>query len=334
MLKTDKFTGPLAPHLQGLLDEKRALGFKYGEQERLLGVLDELSKSFDCTNGLSKELCTEFVKKDPNWHQATQENRLNLIRVLAEYMIRHDIPAYMLDTSIITKQYENFKPYIFTHKEIDDIFNVADNIKPTTARSHIFYPTILRLQYGCGLRISEALNLKMKDVDFNNKILHIKNAKNNKDRDVPFSDSISEYLQWYNRKIHPTYNDEDFFFKSNWGSGRYNITAVGHYFKNILFECNIKTGGRKNGGPHLHNLRHTFCVHSINNMFRNGISHEVALPLLMTYMGHASLSETGKYLKLTAEAFPDLVAQINEVYSKIMPDLEVNDETKCKYKRA
>ncbi len=64
----------------------------------------------------------------------------------------------------------------------------------------------------------------------------------------------------------------------------------------------------------------------MSKMFHEGISHEVALPLLMTYLGHATLSETGKYLKLTAEAFPDLVNQINQIYSQIIPDLEVKTE--------
>ena len=150
--------------------------------------------------------------------------------------------------------------------------------------------------------------------------------KNNKDREIPFSDSVAEYLQWYKRKTHPVYNDTDLFFRSNRGSGHYEKTAVNHYFHDILFKCGITSGGRKFGGPHLHNLRHTFCVHSMNNMFHNGIPHEVALPLLMTYMGHATLSETGKYLKLTAEAFPDLIDQINKIYGSIMPDLEVKTE--------
>ena len=326
MSMNKEFTGPLAKYLQGLLDEKRSLGFKYREQERLLGVLDKMSISFDCSDGLSKELCLEFVKKDPNWHQVTQENRVALIRVLAEYMIRHDVPAYMLDFSIVTRQYEDFKPYIFNHDEIHDIFCAADNIKPHASKSHIFYPTLLRVQYGCGLRISETLNLTMKDVDFEKQLLHVKNAKNNKDREIPFSDSVAEYLQWYKRKTHPVYNDTDLFFRSNRGSGHYEKTAVNHYFHDILFKCGITSGGRKFGGPHLHNLRHTFCVHSMNNMFHNGIPHEVAIPLLMTYMGHATLSETGKYLKLTAEAFPDLIDQINKIYGSIMPDLEVKTE--------
>ena len=326
MLKSNNFTGPLANYMQGVLIEKRKLGFKYEEQERLFRILDELSKSFDCSNGLSKELCMKFVEKEPNWHQATQEGRVYLIRVLAEYMIRHNVPAHMLDTSIITKKYEDFKPYIFTHSQIHDIFCAADKINPIWSNSHIFYPTILRVQYGCGLRISETLGLKIKDVDFKNNILHVKNAKNNKDRDIPFSNSIAIYLKWYFNKIHVVYNSEDYFFKSKLGNGLYNKSSVNSYFHDILFKCGIQSGGRRNGGPHLHNLRHTFCVHSLSNMLHKGISHEVALPLLMIYLGHNSLSETGKYLKLTAEAFPDLVEQINKIYCNVIPNLEVKFE--------
>ena len=93
-----------------------------------------------------------------------------------------------------------------------------------------------------------------------------------------------------------------------------------------ISDCGIMHGNKSDGGPHLHNLRHTFCVHSLEAMLRNGIPHQVALPLLMTYLGHSSLSATGRYLKLTAEAFPDLVDQINRIYADIIPDLEVKTE--------
>lgn len=326
MSRNKVFTGPLSNYLRGLLDEKRSLGYKYDEQERLLAVLDEISKQYDCSEGLSKELCLAFVQKQPNWRQATQEGRVALIRVLAEYMIRHDIPAYTIDGTIVTNQHEDFKPYIFTHKQISAIFNAADKIRPNCVNSHIFYPTILRIQYACGLRISETLELRMKDVDLGNKVLHVINAKNNKDRDIPVSDSAIEYMNWYKRKVHPAHNPEDYFFKSRRGNGHYEKTAVNHYFRDILFDCGIKHGGKNDGGPHLHNLRHTFCVHSLESMLRNGIPHQSALPLLMTYMGHSTLSATGRYLKLTAEAFPELVQQINQIYSEIIPDLEVKTE--------
>lgn len=326
MSKSKIFTGPLAEHIQKFLDEKRALGFKYEEQERVLFVLDRMSMRFDCSNGLPKDLCLAFVERDPNWRQRTQEQRVTLIRTFAEYLIRHEIPAHMIDYSTVTNRNEDFKPYIFTHSQISDIFKAADSIRPHSSNSHIFYPAILRVQYGCGLRISETLGLRMKDIDTDKNILHVINAKNNKDRDIPVSDSVMEYIRWYGRKIHPVYVPDGYFFKSRRGTGHYDKTAVNHYFRDILFDCGIMHGNKSDGGPHLHNLRHTFCVHSLEAMLRNGIPHQVALPLLMTYMGHASLSATGRYLKLTAEAFPDLVDQISRIYADIIPDLEVTTE--------
>ena len=297
MSKNKIFTGPLAEHMADFLKEKRSLGYKYEEQERILHVLDEMSKQFDCSRGLPKDLCLAFVKRDPNWRQKTQEQRVTLIRTFAEYLIRHEIPAYL-----------------------------ADSIRPHSSNSHIFYPAILRVQYGCGLRISETLGLRMKDVDMDENILHVINAKNNKDRDIPVSSSVMEYIKWYGRKTHATYIPDDYFFKSRRGTGHYEKTAVNHYFRDILFDCGIMHGNKSDGGPHLHNLRHTFCVHSLEAMMRNGISHQVALPLLMTYMGHSSLSATGRYLKLTAEAFPDLADQISRIYADIIPELEVKTE--------
>ena len=82
--------------------------------------------------------------------------------------------------------------------------------------SHIFYPAILRIQYGCGLRISETLGLRMKDVDMDKNILHVINAKNNKDRDIPVSDSVMEYIKWYGRKTHAAYEPDASFQEPPW----------------------------------------------------------------------------------------------------------------------
>ncbi len=155
-------------------------------------MLDKMSGQFDCSRGLPKDLCIALTKKEPNWHQTTQELRVALLRVLSEYMIRHVVPGYVIDNTIVTNLHEDFKPYIFSYREISDIFAVADGIKSNRVNSHIFYPVLLRVQYGCGLRISETLGLRMKDVDFNEGTLHVINAKNNKNRDV----LISTYPPW------------------------------------------------------------------------------------------------------------------------------------------
>ena len=317
------FTGPLAVYLTSLVEERHRMGFKFSEEERLLHELDRMSIGFDCTNGLPEGLVAKFIERKPNWHQETQKHHVYAVRILALYLLRHDVPAFLADLSSVTDLHENYKPYIFTHEEVSEIFRHADGIRPNGQRSHIFYPTLLRVQYGCGLRISETLSLRMSDVDFKENVFHVKDAKNHKDRDVPFSDSVGSYLSWYSSQVHPVYREDDYFFMSRWGDRRYSINTVSAYFREILSRCGIHHGGRKNGGPHLHCLRHTFCCHSLEKMLREGTSHQAALPLLMAYLGHSSLIATGYYLKLTAEAFPDLQERIDQLYGDIIPDLKV-----------
>lgn len=323
MSKNEGFIGPLSLCLDGIVAERHRMGFSFREEERLLHELDLMSLKFDCMGGLPEELVKSFIGPKPNWHQGTQKHHVRVVRLLALYMLRHDMPAFLADPASVTNLHEDYKPYIFTHEEINEIFDQAESARPSVLCSHIFYPTVLRVQYGCGLRISETLSLRMEDVDFDRNVFHIKDAKNHKDRDVPFSGSVGEYLSWYSRQMHPVYNNGDYFFMSRWGDRKYSISTVSSYFREILFRCGIPHGGRKNGGPHLHCLRHTFCCHSLEKTLRDGTAHQAALPLLMIYLGHSSLAATGYYLKLTAEAFPDLQEKINQLYGDIIPDLKV-----------
>jgi len=61
----------------------------------------------------------------------------------------------------------------------------------------------------------------------------------------------------------------------------------------------------------------------LHQFLKNGVPHRAALPILSAYMGHSSLDSTGRYLRLTAEAFPELAKQMEEEFGHIIPDLEV-----------
>jgi len=307
-----------------MLSEKKALGLKYREQERLMHVFDKLSQKYDCNNGLSKELVLAFVKKRPHWRKATQEQRIYIIRQIAYFLNNHGIKAYVCDKGRITKTNEHFKPYIFSHEEIKKIFKAIDSEKAfrNYNRNHILYPVIIRMLYGCGLRISEALNLKIKDVDLNNRLININNSKNHKSRILPINNSIVSYCDNYLKQVHPFYNEDDFFFESPTG-GKYYCSSIYHHFRKILFKCGISHGGRRNGGPRLHDLRHTFCINSLRQFIENGIDYKTALPIISVYMGHSSLSATAKYLRLTAEAYPEITQKMESQYGNIIPCLEV-----------
>lgn len=331
MSENKVYHGTFAKHLQDFIEEKRSLGYRYKEEERLAHTFDQVSLGFDCSEGLSTELARAFTEYQPNWQATTQKRRISFIQNFGEYLLRHDISAFRPGYSELKNMQPAFKPYIFSHEEIDRLFSMADRIRPNCRNSHIFYPVLFRVLYGTGIRISEALALTVEDVDLKKQTLRIMNPKNHKDRILPISDSVTEYCKWYQKKIHPLYHKDDLFFMSNRGTGSYYRNNVQIFFSRMVADAGIPTRGYKGGGPHLHCLRHTFCVHSLEKMIRDEVPHGVALQLLCSYMGHQSLSATGRYLQLTAEAFPNLAEKIEEATKDIFPVIAPLKEVRMPY---
>lgn len=98
------------------------------------------------------------------------------------------------------REQSEYIPYTFTDEEFRAIIHAADeflgNRRGSTKSSRVF-PMLLRMLYGCGLRLGEALALRWENVDLGAGILHIKKAKNNKERDVPMDPSLTSLLETY-----------------------------------------------------------------------------------------------------------------------------------------
>lgn len=326
-----EYLGPFAAQLRAFIDEKRLLGCRYMEEERLAHKFDDMSMEYDVSGGLSPELVNTFIKYQPNWQATTQKRRISFLKNFGCYLLKHDIQAFLPGHEVLRTAAVNFKPYIFSHEEVDELFRLSDHIHPNYRQSHIFYPVLFRVLYGTGMRISETLHLTMADVDLKEKIIRVVDPKNHKDRHLPIDGSLAEYCSWYCSKIHPVYRGDDLFFLSNRGDGHYSRNNIQVYFNTLVYKMGIPYHGYKGGGPHLHCLRHTFCVHSLEKMLREEIPHSVALQLLSAYMGHRSLSATGRYLQLTAEAFPNLTERLENMYGDIFPKFEPVKEIRMPY---
>lgn len=171
----------------------------------------------------------------------------------------------------------------------------------------------------------------MQDVDLDAMKISVKDTKNRHDRVLPIDASLVKYLKWYKEQIHGVYHDEDLFFLTN-NHKHYHTGNCNVFFVSLIKRMNIPYRGYKNRSASIHSLRHTFCVHSLEKMLHDDIPNGVALKLLSCYMGHQSLSATGRYLQLTAEAFPDLTQKIESMYGDVFPKVEfLPEEVKMPY---
>jgi len=185
-------------------------------------------------------------------------------------------------------------------------------------------PTILRLLYSTGLRISEALSIKNEDVKFDKRYILIRKTKNGCERIVPINDSLFEVLQQYNsyRDKIPVKNvsspNSFFFIKSD---GKYcNAQSVYKWFRQLQTECGIPYTGNHHG-PRVHDLRHTFAVHSMVQLAHEGQDLYSSLPIISVCLGHKSLSATEQYVRLTGEMYPELISQCSTINAFMYPKI-------------
>ncbi len=309
--------------LDNFLNFKRACGYKYKSEETILKAFyiytQENKKS---VLGLSKEFLETWSILGIREGRKSLSNRVSVIREFGIYLNTLEYKVHVLKP-LKNSTNKSFIPYVFSKEEIEKIFLVIDNLENSNRNrynSHEVYPVLLRLLYGCGLRISEALNLKIKNVDIQSGKLLIDVAKYNKQRIVIMSDSLKEICKEYKSKYLSTKEAETTFFQHKDGTLR-SRCQVNNFFKQLLYKANIPYLGRGKG-PYLHNLRHTFACHSFYQMHTNGIDMNVGIFLLSTYLGHESIKATERYLKLSQEIFPELMSNINLCNSNIYTEID------------
>jgi integrase len=177
-------------------------------------------------------------------------------------------------------------------------------------------PELFRVLYGCGLRVGEALRLRVADVDLTEGVLTIEQGKFRRDRLVPVAPALRRRLQKYYECLESRRRD-DLFFPSPRG-GRYKVTSIYCVFRKLLAYAGIAHGGRGRG-PRLHEIRHTMAVHRLEAWYRAGEDLNAKLPLLATYLGHSTTVGTSAYLQLTETLFTDVVTRLETVVGHVIP---------------
>ena len=239
-------TGPLSTIILQFLSDMRFSGRKYRSEECYLKSIDETAKEMNCSeNDLSQELVEKWIQKNDFESHKTWSNRIVIIRRLAKYMNARGYNAYTTPI-IVSKKSTDFVPYIFTKKELQRLFDAADHL-PSYANCPnrtIVFSLLIRLLYGCGLRISEALHLKMKDVDLKNGVLCIRQSKFEKSRYVPMDLNLTERCKKYVQLIRNNATAEDFFLPSPDNGPYSHLLEAGVnlvYIRDILGHVDIAT---------------------------------------------------------------------------------------------
>ena len=255
----------------------------------------------------------------------TRAYKIIAVRTFIKYLRSLGVSAFM---PVVPKIISGYIPYIFSDEELEKIFKAADNSLFTKRQPYTYikteFPMILRLLYGCGLRIGETLALQMKDIDLIGGILTLFHTKNRKHRLVPMSLSLTKIVQRYCIATGIIGTPEAFLFPGINPQRPVTIQSVRDRFNVIFKNLGIVLPNRKRleRGPCQHCLRHVFVFKSFAQAQANGRSIDDSVPFLSIYLGHNSLLETEKYLKFNSELFPNALELFEHYAGAAFPEAD------------
>lgn len=244
----------------------------------------------------SNEQLLDFTKKNPE--QVTQDD---VKAYIAENLSEKAATSIILFLAAIKFAYSNILhnditaaikrpkrekklPTVLTKGEVKKLFDSFDNKKSKL---------MVSLMYACGMRVSELINLQISDLDFEEKIGHIRQAKGNKDRIF----NIPVYLLKDLQKQVVQQDGKEFIFTGP--KGKLSSRNIQKIVSNAAKRAEIKKD------VHCHTLRHSFATHLLEN--------NIDIRKIQELLGHADLSTTQIYTHISTEELKKIKSPIDEL---------------------
>lgn len=212
---------------------------------------------------------------------STYSRNLSALRSFYRYLMDRHLVSHNSFSLFKKIHVEKHLPDVLTFDQVEEIFNSFDLNKPLDIRNRCILETI----YACGLRISEAINLKINKIDRKEMLIYVI-GKGNKERMVPYYPRLDELFDLYLNSYRKKYAKEDceYLFVSSRGE---KLTA--RSVQLLLEDVQKKTNIPQNLHPHM--LRHSFATHLLDN--------GADLRTVQELLGHENLSTTQLYTHLT-----------------------------------
>lgn len=306
--------------LPGLVADLVALrhagGYRFKVQEGVLRqFVDHCRREGYPDGSITKEAVQGFLYGRHLRTSTIRRNELAL-RQLAEHAQAVGWAAFV--PAATTKvRVTHQPPYVFTDDEVGRLFAAIDS-QPMSSHSNraLVDPVLFRVLYGTGMRVSEALKLTLADVDTRVGTVKIRDSKNGHSRTVPITSRLAATLDAYLVAAHPAPEPNDHVFYTKAPGKPMDQSTLYLRFRGYLADADIPHFA---GGPHPHSLRHGFAVANLRRWAAGGADLAAVLPYLACYMGHADLRGTQYYLRLTADAYPEVVAKAQIRFGYVIP---------------
>ena len=301
-MATCLFRSPLAPRLQGFLETRYARSQSGLSSQKILLYLDRfLIGELKPGQTISRQVVERWNESMAHLSPNTRINRLCVLRRFCRYLSYFDPDTWIIHQSFSPRRTRP-APHIYTRQDVCRIMAAARQLGPPGSLRPVVVANLIGLLYTTGLRIGEALNLTLQDIDLKRRVIEVREGKFRKSRYAPISPSTARHLTQYLRQRRAAG-----FSTAPTAPLFLNIIGTRHghpgfvtLFLELLRSLGLR-GPKGQRGPRIHDLRHTFAVHRLLAWYRQGANLAAKLPLLSTYLGHSTITGTEIYLQATAQ---------------------------------
>ena len=282
------------------LELRRSTGFGMRVQEYLLHNFASLAEQRGEAH-IRIQTAIEWAAQAPS--EGQRANRLGMLRVFARFARAEDSKHEVPPERVFLTQRVHYHPFIFTADQLHELLVRASQLPPSGSIRPWTFTTLFSLLAVTGMRISEALNLRLNDLTEDGIV--IRETKFKKSRMVPVHPTTTAGLQRY-LNCRGIAKDDHVFISLRGCRIRY--TGVVSVFLHLVRAIGIHPGPG-HSHPRIHDLRHGFAVRVLESCSGDRTAVDAQMLALMTYMGHSRIDSTYWYLHAT----PHLLTQISEM---------------------
>jgi integrase/recombinase XerD len=288
---------------------RRNLGFKMdGADKPLLNFITFVEQHGAVY--ITQQLALTWAQQPSGARPAEWARRLRLVRGFALHRSATDPRTQVPLWGLLPHRPQRARPYLYTQEEISRLLNAARAMSPGTGLRPWTYYCLFGLLSVSGLRIGEARNLELQDVDLKTALLTVRGAKFGKSRLVPLHASTCKVLADYiaRRERFLCGRQACHLFISHRGN-RLDGGEIRRTFYALSRKIGLR-GPTDSHGPRLHDMRHRFAVQTLLRWYRAGEDAERRLPILSTYLGHVHVADTYWYLSQWPELMREAMRRL------------------------